>query len=145
MPKDAVRPDPVLLFDGECGLCQRLVRVLLGLDRRGRLRFAPLQGPTAQSYLRRQGLPMTDFESMLLVSDWAGRDPTTPLRQTDAAIAALREIGGIGGMMAAVLRVVPRAGRDAGYRLVARWRRRLFGAARAGALARPEWSRRFLD
>jgi predicted DCC family thiol-disulfide oxidoreductase YuxK len=145
MPQDAARPDPVLLFDGECGLCQRLVRVLLGLDRRGRLRFAPLQGPTAQSYLRQQGLSATDFESMLLVSDWTGRDTTTPLRQTDAAIAALREIGGIGGMMAAVLRVVPRAWRDAGYRLVARWRRWLFGAARAGALARTEWSGRFLD
>jgi hypothetical protein len=55
MSTDAARPDPVLLFDGECGLCQRLVRVLLGLDRRGRLRFAPLQGPAAQSYLRQHG------------------------------------------------------------------------------------------
>jgi predicted DCC family thiol-disulfide oxidoreductase YuxK len=88
---------------------------------------------------------VADFESMILVSDWAGRDTTTPLRQTDAVIAALREIGGIGGMMAAFLRMAPRAWRDAGYRLVARWRRRLFGAARAGALVRPEWSGRFLD
>ena len=57
----------------------------------------------------------------------------------------LREVGGIGRVVAAVSRVVPGAGRDAGYRLVARWRRRFFGAARAGALARPEWSGRFLD
>ena len=28
MPKDAAKPVPVMLFDGECGLCQRLVRVL---------------------------------------------------------------------------------------------------------------------
>ena len=145
MSTDAAKPVPVLLFDGECGLCQRLVRVLLGLDRWGRLRFASLQGPAAQSYLRQQGLPATDFESMILVPDWARRDTTPPLRQTDAVIAALREVGGIGGVMAAVFRVVPGACRDAGYRLVARWRRRLFGAARAGALARPKWSRRFLD
>ena len=145
MPKDAAKPDPVLLFDGECGLCQRLVRLLLGLDRRGRLRFAPLQGPAAQAYLRQHGLPATDFESMILVPDWARRDAPRHLRQTDAAIAALREVGGIGSTMAAVLRVVPRAWRDAGYRLVARWRRRFFGASRTGALARPEWSGRFLD
>jgi predicted DCC family thiol-disulfide oxidoreductase YuxK len=145
MSTDAAKPVPVLLFDGECGLCQRLVRVLLGLDRRGRLRFAPLQGPAAQSYLRQHGWPATDFESMILVPDWARRDGTTPLRQTDAMIAALREVGGIGRMMAAVLQVVPRAWRDADYRLVARWRRRFFGASRTGALARPEWSGRFLD
>jgi predicted DCC family thiol-disulfide oxidoreductase YuxK len=145
MPKDAAKPVPVMLFDGECGLCQRLVRVLLGLDRRGRLRFAPLQGPAAQGYLRQHGLPATDFESMILVPDWARRDATPPLRQTDAAIAALREVGGIGRVAAAIFRMVPGVGRDAGYRLVARWRRRFFGAARAGALARPEWSGRFLD
>jgi len=145
MPTDAVKPGPVLLYDGECGLCQRLVRLLLRLDRRGRLRFAPLQGLAAQSYLEQHGLPTADFESMILVRDWARRDATPPWRQTDAAIAALREVGGTGRAMAAFLRVVPGACRDAGYRLVARWRRRLCGAARAGALARPEWSGRFLD
>jgi predicted DCC family thiol-disulfide oxidoreductase YuxK len=35
---------PVLFFDGECGLCNRVVRLMLRLDRRGRLRYAPLQG-----------------------------------------------------------------------------------------------------
>ncbi len=145
MPTDSVKPGPVLLYDGECGLCQRLVRLLLRLDRRGRLHFAPLQGPAAQSYLQQHGLPAADFESMILVPDWVRRDAAGYLRQTDAAIAALREVGGIGRAVAALLRVVPGAWRDAGYRLVARWRRRLFGAARAGALARPEWSGRFLD
>jgi predicted DCC family thiol-disulfide oxidoreductase YuxK len=145
MPTDAIKPDPVLLYDGECGLCQRLVRLLLRLDRRGRLRFAPLQGPAAQSYLRQHGLSAADFESMILVPDWARREAAAYLRQTGAAIAALREVGGIGRVVAAFLRVVPGAWRDAGYRLVARWRRRLFGTARAGALARPEWTGRFLD
>src|SRR4051812_37486572 len=49
-------PVPVLFFDGECGLCNRVVRLLLRLDTRGRLRFAPLQGPVAQDYLRAHGL-----------------------------------------------------------------------------------------
>jgi predicted DCC family thiol-disulfide oxidoreductase YuxK len=145
MPTDVVTPGPVLLYDGECGLCQRVVRLLLRLDRCGRLRFAPLQGPLAQSYLQQHGLPAADFESMILVPDWARRDAAGHLRQTDAAIVALREVGGIGRVVAAFLRMVPGTWRDACYRLVARWRRRLFGAARVGALARPEWSGRFLD
>lgn len=145
MPTDAAPSGPVLLFDGECGLCQRLVRLLLRLDRRRRLCFAPLQGPAAQGYLRQHGLPATDGESMILVPDWHRRDPPRYLQRTDAMIAALREVGGIGRMVAAVLRLVPAAWRDAGYRLVARWRRKIFGAARAGVLARPEWSGRLLD
>ena len=145
MPTDAAQPGPVLLFDGECGLCQRLVRLLLRLDRRGRLRFAPLQGPAAQGYLRQHGLPAADFESMVLVPDWARRDASRHLRQTDAAIAALRQVGGIGSVIAGVFRLVPGTWRDAGYRLVARWRRRVFGAAQRGVLTRPEGSGRFLD
>jgi hypothetical protein len=41
----------VLFFDGECGLCNGLVRILIRLDRPGRLHYAPLQGPSAQAYL----------------------------------------------------------------------------------------------
>ena len=52
---------PVLLFDGECGLCHRVVRGLLKCDRRERLRFAPLHGAAAQVWLRERGLPTTDF------------------------------------------------------------------------------------
>ena len=42
---------PVLLYDGECGLCNRLVRLLLRADRAGRLNYAPLQSGPAQTYL----------------------------------------------------------------------------------------------
>ena len=61
---------PVLLYDGECGLCNRLVRLLLRSDRAGRLNYAPLQSEPAQAYLRAQGLPVTDFDSLVFVPDW---------------------------------------------------------------------------
>jgi len=35
--------------------------------------------------------------------------------------------------------------RDAGYRLIARWRYRLFGPWRACPLPQREWAQRFLD
>src|SRR5688500_7691993 len=34
----------VLLYDGTCGLCNGAVQLVLRHDRRGTLRFAPLQG-----------------------------------------------------------------------------------------------------
>jgi predicted DCC family thiol-disulfide oxidoreductase YuxK len=136
---------PVLLFDGECGLCNRLVRLLLRLDCAGRLRFAPLQGRSAQSYLRVHGLPTVDFDTLVFVPDWARRDQGEFLLRTDGVIAALRAIGRtIARMIAAFLALFPARVRDAGYRLVGASRYRLFGPWHHRPLARAEWSARFL-
>lgn len=136
---------PVLLYDGECGLCNRVVRLLLRLDRGERLRFARLQSEAGQAYLRAQGLPAADFDSLVFVPDWDRREPRGYLLRTDGVIAALRVCGGLGKGLAAVLAVFSTAWRDAGYRLVARWRYRIFGEWRPRPLARPEWQARFIE
>jgi len=136
------RADPVLLYDGACGLCNRAVRFLLRIDRRGSLRFSTLQGGPGQAWLRARGLPAGDFESMVFVRNWDGGADAYSLR-TDALVAALRECGGAGRLLAC-LRFVPRAWRDGGYRLVARLRYRIFGEWRARPLARAEWGDRFI-
>lgn len=133
---------PVLLFDGECGLCNRCVRLLLRLDREARLRFAPLQSPAAQAYLKAQGLPTEDFDSLVFVPDWANA-AEVPLRRTDGVLAALRLCPGTGRTLAAVLGIFPAVWRDAGYKLIARWRYRIWGEWRPRPLARPEWAGRF--
>ena len=135
---------PVLLYDGECGLCNRVVRLLLRLDRAERLRFVRLQSAVGQAYLQAQGLPVADFDSLVYVPDWARRAPGEYLLRTDGVIAALRECGGLGAELAAVLAVFPVAWRDEGYRLVARWRYRIFGEWRECPLPRPEWRERFI-
>ncbi len=136
---------PVLLFDGECGLCNRIVRILLWIDRGGRLRFSPLQGPAAQSFLRANGLPTEDFDSLVFVPAWGRREGKSFLLRTDGVIAALRAVGGPALILAGVLAVFPSGWRDAGYRLVARSRYRIFGRWQARPLARPEWGARFLE
>jgi predicted DCC family thiol-disulfide oxidoreductase YuxK len=136
---------PVLLFDGECGLCNRVVRLLLRLDRKGRLRFAPLQGMSAQNYLRVHGLPTVDFETIIYVPDWSRRDRPQFLLRTAGVIAALRAVGGgTARMLAALLALFPTRLRDAGYRLIGAWRHRFFGPWHPRPLPRPEWAGRFL-
>lgn len=136
---------PVLFFDGECGLCQRLVRLLLRLDRHGRLHFAPLQGPAAQAYLRAHGLPTEDFDTLIFVPEWVRRDRPEHAVRTTGVIGALRSIDGRRSRaLAAILAVFPAAVRDAGYKLVARWRHRIFGPWRAQTLERPDWAARFI-
>jgi predicted DCC family thiol-disulfide oxidoreductase YuxK len=134
---------PVLLFDGECGLCNRVVRWLLKIDRRGVLHFAPLQGPAAQDFLRTHGLPTTDFDTLVFVPAWSQRAETLFLLRTDGVIAALRAAGAT--TRAALLALCPRPLRDAGYRGIARMRYKIFGPWRACPLPRPEWRARFLE
>ncbi|HXA14482.1 MAG TPA: DCC1-like thiol-disulfide oxidoreductase family protein [Opitutaceae bacterium] len=136
---------PVLLFDGVCGLCNRVVRLLLRLDRRGVLRFAALQGEPAQEFLRAHDLPTEDFSTLVLVPDWSRRSGENYLLRTDAVVVALWMCGGASRVLAAMLRAVPRRLRDAGYRFVARTRYRFFGPWQACPLPRPEWARRFLE
>lgn len=140
---DAPPGFPVLLFDGACGLCQRVLRVLLWLDRGKRLHFAPLQGEAGQAFLREVDLPTNDFDSLVFVPDWQAPAPRRYLRRTEGALQALRTTGRWGRWLG-VLRVLPGAWRDAGYRLVARWRYRLFGAADPGRLRAYPWGGRLL-
>ena len=135
---------PVLLYDGECGLCQAVVRWMLTHDQRGVLCFAPLQGKTAQAFLRSHRLNTTDFDSLVFVADLAQVDTSFHLR-TAGVLAALRELGGCWRAVARMLVVVPVAWLDAIYRLVARLRYRIFGHHEPTPLPDPNWAKRFLD
>ncbi|MDB6094914.1 MAG: hypothetical protein JWM32_2476 [Verrucomicrobia bacterium] len=135
---------PVLLFDGECGLCNRVVRLLLRLDAGGRLKYAPLQGRAAQGYLRAHGLPTEDFDSLVFVPDWNHPTKHEYLLRTEGALAALRACGALGEEFAALLGAIPARWRDRLYRLVAKWRYRIFGEWKPRPLPRPEWAERFL-
>ncbi|GAB1489751.1 thiol-disulfide oxidoreductase DCC family protein [Opitutaceae bacterium] len=144
VPASAGRPiGPVLFFDGDCGLCNRIVRGLIRLDGRARLHFAPLQGPSAQAYLRSHGLPTEDFDSLIFVPDWERRDRPDYRVRTDGVIGALRVVGGVAGLLAWIV-ILPRSWRDAAYKGVARIRYRIFGPWTPRPLARPEWAERFL-
>lgn len=118
---------PVLLYDGECGLCDYLVRMLLKRDCAARLRFASLQGVYGQAALRAQGLPPKNFDSLVfLPAGLAG----APLLRSDGALAALEALGGGHAVLARIGRKAPVAIRDFGYRIVARTRYAIFGRHR---------------
>lgn len=134
---------PVLLYDGDCGLCNRLVRRLLRTDHAARLSYAPLQSEPAQRYLREQGLPTTDFDSLVFVSDWDEPRRGGYRLRTDGALDAAAVVGGPWTWIT-WLRVLPRWVRDPFYKLVARTRYALFGKYRPTPLPNPEWEKRFL-
>ncbi|HDS1838399.1 TPA: thiol-disulfide oxidoreductase DCC family protein [Stenotrophomonas maltophilia] len=128
----------VIVFDGVCALCNRWVRFLLRFDRKGRYRFAAMQGAQGSAMLRAHGLDSQDPTSFLLLDEqgaWTDTD------------AILRVLAGLGGAwrLTGALRVLPRSWRDAAYRALARNRYRWFGRHDACYLPAPEQAARFLD
>jgi len=134
---------PVVLYDGVCGLCNRLVQMILRRDPDGGFRFASLQSAWGQEVLARHAQQRESFETMYVLTA-----PGTPaerlLSHSDAAVFIL---GRIRGPLRAArgLGLLPRPLRDALYRFVARRRYRWFGRYESCPLPPPEWRDRFLD
>jgi predicted DCC family thiol-disulfide oxidoreductase YuxK len=132
-------PDaPVVLYDGACGLCDRLVQFVLPRDPHGRFRFAALQSERGRGALGSAGLPTDDFDTMVLIEDGA-----VHVRST-AALRVVRRLRFPWPILYALI-AVPRPLRDALYRWVSRNRERLLPPPEACALPDPRWSERFLD
>lgn len=128
---------PVVYFDGVCGMCNVAVNFLMGIDRHARLRFAPLQGTTAA-----QNVPQADRESLKSIVLQSGGQTW---RNSSALVRVLWTVGGLWRVPAALLWVVPRPLRDAGYAFVSANRYRLLGQKEVCRLPTPEERARFLD
>lgn len=135
---------PIILYDGVCGLCNRLVQFLLKHDKHARLRFASLQSDFAARVLQRHGVDPKDLDTMHVIENYEQPDERV-LQRSDAILRAGRELGSFWSVLAAAGRVVPRALRDPFYRFVARNRYRVFGKYDTCMLPEPSQRSRFLD
>jgi predicted DCC family thiol-disulfide oxidoreductase YuxK len=132
----------LMLYDGVCGLCNRVNRFVLRHDRNGRFDFAPLQSPTGQRFLRQLGKDPEALDTFYVVADY--RSGGTVLSRARAALFVLDSLGAP-WRAAAVVRILPARLLDGLYTLVARHRYRVFGRFDACPLPRPEDRARFID
>jgi predicted DCC family thiol-disulfide oxidoreductase YuxK len=110
----------LVLYDGQCGFCHGWIRLLLAEDAEGRrFRFAPLQGERAQQVLTDEQRRAVGDTVVVITAD------ASVLSRSDAAIHIGDRLGGGWRVVTTVLRVVPRAVRDALYDAVARVRHHL--------------------
>lgn len=110
---------PLLLFDGECGVCAASVQWVLAHERAHHLRFAALQSPIGRALVAASGMP-PELDSLL----WFERTPSGHRIHyyADAVRAVLRYVGGPWQLLDAAFGIVPRVLRDFGYRWFARHR-----------------------
>jgi predicted DCC family thiol-disulfide oxidoreductase YuxK len=134
---------PIVLYDGVCGLCNHLVQFLLKRDNRNRFRFASLQSEFARNLLTRHGADPHDLDTVYVVKDYCEPEESL-LARSDAVLYMLKQLEGL-WKWAGIARVLPKALRDAVYRLVARNRYRVFGKYESCMLPEPKHRQKFLD
>ena len=136
--------NPIILYDGVCGLCNSMVQFLLKHDKGGRLRFASLQSDFAEKVLRRHDIDAKDLDTVHVVENYH-QPGERVLQRSDAILRAGRELGGVWGASSSVAKIVPRPLRDLVYRFVASNRYRVFGKYETCMLPDPNQRSRFLD
>lgn len=109
----------ILLYDGDCGFCNHWVRWVLDNNHKGCFNFAPLQGTFAQSFLKQNHLPNTNFNTLYLIH------PKGKIAEkSDAVINICKVLDGVYSI-AIIAKVLPKFFRDWIYDLVAKNRKKL--------------------
>jgi predicted DCC family thiol-disulfide oxidoreductase YuxK len=135
---------PIILYDGVCGLCNRGVQFLLKRDKRGQLQFASLQSDFAAKVLGRHGIDPKDLDTVHVVVNHDRPDEKI-LGRSDAVLRAWQELGGSWKLLSSISSIIPRGLRDLVYRFVATNRYRVFGKFETCMLPDPSQRSRFLD
>lgn len=133
---------PVLLYDGVCGVCNAAVQTVLRFDRRGSLRFAPLDSDFARSIIERHPA-IQGVDSMVFVEQ-PGRPGETVAVRSEAALRVADYLGGPWRALKAA-RVLPRAVLDRLYDRFATVRYRVFGKHDSCPIPPPGVRARFVD
>jgi predicted DCC family thiol-disulfide oxidoreductase YuxK len=111
----------IVLFDGECRMCSGWARFVSARDPRGEIELVPQQSDEGREILVRHGIPVDVMSTMVFVE---GENAWT---KSTGVLRVLRQLP-MPWPLFSMLRIVPRFVRDAVYDLVARNRRRIFGA-----------------
>jgi predicted DCC family thiol-disulfide oxidoreductase YuxK len=135
--------NPIVLYDGVCGLCNRLTQFILKHDIHDRFLFASLQSDLAVRLLKRHGADAHDLDTVYVAIDYDQPEERL-LARSDAILYIGTQLGGIWSLSKAG-RLLPKVFRDALYKIVARNRYRVFGKYETCLLPEPKHRNKFLD
>ncbi len=110
----------ILLFDGECNLCNRTVQFIIKRDKKGQFVFASLQSDTGKFLLEKYNVNVIGLETFVLI-----KNDMAYLR-SDATMEVLKGIDGFWKLLYA-FKIIPTFIRDGVYKFIAKRRYRLFG------------------
>jgi predicted DCC family thiol-disulfide oxidoreductase YuxK len=82
----------LVLYDGVCGLCNRLNNFVLRRDTRAVFDFASLQSAVGRSTLARFGRNPEDLNTFYLVTNYRSESPAL-LSKASAALFVMKKLG----------------------------------------------------
>ena len=129
--------NPIIFFDGFCGICNRFVDAILRADKNNIFLFATLQGDLAKE-LDSLLSDAPDQMSVVYVDEQGIYHPS------EAALPIISRLGGLWWIFSPGL-LVPRQFRDPIYRFIARNRYSWFGRRDRCRLPNKSERNRFLD
>lgn len=127
----------LVLFDGECNVCNASVLFIIDHDPRGRFVFAPLASALGQHSLAARGLVDPTLDSIVVI------DGERVHTHSNAALFIARHLSGAWPALSALL-AVPKPLRDLAYRAFARRRIAWFGKRDQCRVPTPALRARFL-
>jgi predicted DCC family thiol-disulfide oxidoreductase YuxK len=110
----------VLLFDGDCNLCDSLVRFIIMHDRSKEIMFLPLDSVTGRSFLRKVGISEDYLKSVVYLKE------NKFYTRSTAILTILYDLGG-GWRFFYGFIIIPEFIRDIFYNIIVRIRYRIFG------------------
>jgi predicted DCC family thiol-disulfide oxidoreductase YuxK len=135
--QELLKLQPILLFDGECGFCNRTIQFFLKRENRKKsMHFAPLQSEQG-IVLRRYFEIGENTDSLVLIK---GHDAYI---KSCAALRLTMYMKGLWPLLM-VFVVIPPFLRNIAYDFIAKRRMRLFGRVESCALLKKEDRSRFL-
>jgi predicted DCC family thiol-disulfide oxidoreductase YuxK len=114
----------LVFYDGNCGLCDRIVRFLYKADQKEQFAFATLKGETASIYLKNLSPEIKAADSLILIENYRSSKPRIFLFGKGALRIAW--LLGWPWLLIGWLSFLPGFLFNWGYRLVARNRHRFF-------------------
>lgn len=138
----APRASHLVLYDGVCGLCSRLVQFILAHDPGAVFSFASLQSALGHSLVARSGGNPDELTSLYVFADYQSAHPRMLMR-SDAALFVAGHLHWPWRLLR-VFGILPRTLLDWAYDIVARTRYRVFGRLDSCPLPKPEFKSRFL-
>jgi predicted DCC family thiol-disulfide oxidoreductase YuxK len=127
----------ILLFDGVCNLCNKLVMFIIIIDKRAKIRFASLQSESGKSLLKACNMSENEIDSVVYISDHE------LFIKSNAILHLLKDIGNGWNLFFGLI-IIPSFIRDFFYDLVARSRYRIFGKKSVCMKPSPDSVNRFL-
>jgi len=128
----------IILFDGVCNFCNGAVNFVIKRDKKGLVKFAPLQTEHGKQLLEQYNLPALDMQSFVFIEKGKAY-----LRST-AALKVCRHLDALWPLCYGFI-IVPRFIRDGLYNWIAKNRYKWFGQKDSCMIPSPSIRARFLD